>query len=130
MISNVLLGIVFVLAVVCAVVLYVLDRIRRWEALFRWASVNGYRVLKFSQPMVEATPFPITPTKSQHVFKVVVADSEGRERQGFVRLEVFGVACRRLRRKCVGSRRGSRYCGGAMSCCGRSTQPTGLARGN
>ena len=86
MITNLLVAVVSVLAVVCAVSLYAMDRIRRREALFRWASANGYRILKFAQPMVERTPFLFTPSKSQHVFKITVADSAGRERNGFVRL--------------------------------------------
>ncbi len=86
MITNLLLGLVMVLAVACAVGLYVMDRVRRREALFRWASMNGFRLLKFSQPIVEATPFPLTASKSQHVFKILVADAEGHERKGFVRL--------------------------------------------
>ena len=86
MITSVLAALVLVLAVACAVGLYVMDRVRRREALFRWASINGFRLLRFSQPMVEATPFPFTPSKSQHFFKIVVADSEGHQRKGFVRL--------------------------------------------
>ncbi len=86
MITNLLFILVLVLAVACAVGLYVMDRVRCREALFRWASTNGFRLLRFSQPMVEATPFPFTPSKSQHVFKIVVADAECRERNGFVRL--------------------------------------------
>ena len=86
MFTNLLLVLVSVLAVACVVSLYIMDRIRRREALFRWASANGYRLLKFAQPMIERTPFPFTPSKSQHVFRITVADSTGCEREGFVRL--------------------------------------------
>jgi hypothetical protein len=86
---SVLIGLVFLLAVACAVSLYVLDRVRRREALFRWASEHRYRIVKFTQPMVENTPFRFTLSKSQHVFKVTVTDPVGRERNGFVRLGGF-----------------------------------------
>lgn len=89
MMTNLLVAGVFVLAAACAVSLYVLDRVRRREALFRWASSNGYRLLKFGQPLVEATPFPFTLSKSQHIFKITVADSTGSERAGYVRLGGF-----------------------------------------
>lgn len=81
-----LLVLIMVLAIACAVSLYVLDRVRRREVLFRWASDNGFRLVKFSQPLVEATPFPMAWSKSIHVFKIVVADANGSERTGFVRL--------------------------------------------
>lgn len=58
MITSALVAAVMILAVAVAVSVYIIDRVRRKEALFRWASDNGYQVLRFSQPMVETTPFP------------------------------------------------------------------------
>ena len=47
-------------AVLLFVTLYWLDRVRRREALFRWASKNGYRLVAFGQPILtEASPFPV-----------------------------------------------------------------------
>ena len=86
MFTNLMVGLAAALAVALATSFYAMDRIRRREALFRWASTNGFRVLKFSQPIVEATPFRFTPSKAQPVFKITVADSAGLEQTGFVRL--------------------------------------------
>ena len=67
--------------------LYVLDRVRRREALFRWASRNGYRLVAFGQPILtEASPFPVSVSKAQQVFKVEVEDALGKRRSGWVRL--------------------------------------------
>ena len=63
MFTNLMVGLAAALAVALATSFYAMDRIRRKEALFRWASTNGFRVLKFSQPIVEATPFRFTPSK-------------------------------------------------------------------
>jgi hypothetical protein len=86
MVTVLLAALLLLLVIACPVTLYLLDRRRRREALFQWATVNGFRLLRFSQPLVEATPFSLTPSNSQHVFKIIVADSEGRELAGFVRL--------------------------------------------
>jgi hypothetical protein len=67
--------------------LYWLDRVRRREALFRWASANGYRLIAFGQPIpTEASPFPFSASKSQHVFSVEVEEKNGDSRYGWVRL--------------------------------------------
>ena len=67
--------------------LYWLDRVRRKEALFRWASENGYRLIAFRQPILtEASPFPFSMSKSQHVFSVEVEEKNGDRRHGWVRL--------------------------------------------
>ena len=74
-------------AVLLFVTLYWLDRVRRREALFRWASRNGYRLLAFAQPILtEASPFPVSASKAQQVFKVEVQDEHGKRRSGWVRL--------------------------------------------
>ena len=74
-------------AVLLLVTLYWLDRLRRREALFRWACRNGYRLLSFGQPLLtEASPFPVSASKAQQVFKVEVEDGLGRRRSGWVRL--------------------------------------------
>jgi hypothetical protein len=73
-------------AVLLDVSLYWLDRVRRREALFRWASANGYRLLSFKQPIVsEASPFPFSTSKAQAIFRVEVEDREAL-RSGWVRL--------------------------------------------
>jgi hypothetical protein len=67
--------------------LYWMDRVRRRKALLRWASDHGYRVLAFRQPLLtEASPFPFSFSKSQHVFQVDVQDALGKRRSGWVRL--------------------------------------------
>ena len=77
------------------VALYWLDRVRRREALFRWAAESGYRLISFGQPILtEASPFPVSVSKSQHVFRVEVEDGLGNRRSGWVRL---GSAWRGLR---------------------------------
>lgn len=74
-------------AVLLAVSLYWLDRVRRREAVFRWASESGYRLISYQQPvLVEASPFPVSWSKSQHVFRVEVEHSDGSRRTGWVRL--------------------------------------------
>ena len=74
-------------AVLLFVSLYWLDRVRRREALFRWASEGGYRLIAFRQPILtEASPFPFSVSKSQHVFGVEVEDKNGNHRTGWVRL--------------------------------------------
>lgn len=67
--------------------LYWLDRVRRKEALFRWASESGYRLIAFRQPILtEVSPFLFSISKSQHVFSVEVEDKNGDRRHGWVRL--------------------------------------------
>jgi hypothetical protein len=74
-------------AVLAAVSLYWLDRLRRRETIGRWASDSGYRLLSYRQPvLVEASPFPVSWSKSQHVFRVEVEDRDGCRRSGWVRL--------------------------------------------
>jgi hypothetical protein len=74
-------------AVLAAVSLYWLDRVRRREAVFRWASASGYRLVSYRQPVpTEASPFPISWSKAQHVFRVEVEDRDGSRRSGWVRL--------------------------------------------
>ena len=67
--------------------LYWLDRTRRREALYRWASEGGYRLVAFGQPIpTEASPFPFSVSKSQQVFWVEVEDRNGDRRSGWVRI--------------------------------------------
>lgn len=76
-------------AIVLCGLLYWLDRVRRREALYRWASSNGYRVLSFKQPMItELSGFPVSASKAQQVFKVEVEDCGDHctRRSGWVRL--------------------------------------------
>lgn len=74
-------------AVLLAVCLYWLDRVRRREALFRWASAGGWRLLAYGQPaLTELSPFPFSASKSQQVFRVEVEDRQGKRRSGWVRL--------------------------------------------
>ena len=81
--------------VLLLVSLYWLDRVRRREALFRWAAENGYRLISFRQPILtEASPFPVSASKSQHVFRVNVEDRLANRRSGWARL---GSAWRGLR---------------------------------
>jgi hypothetical protein len=73
-------------AVLLAASLYWVDRVRRREALFRWASAGGYRVLSYRQPAVtELSPFRVAGSKAQAVFRVEVEGAGGR-RVGWVRL--------------------------------------------
>src|SRR5262245_27593335 len=73
--------------------LYWLDRLRRREALFHWASANGYLLLCFKQPFLsEATAFPISASKAQAIFRVEIETNEGLQ-SGWVR---FGSAWRGL----------------------------------
>ena len=69
-------------------VLYWADRMRRREALFRWASASGFRVLSYRQPLLtEFSAFPLAGSKAQHVFHVEVEDCRDQARKsGWVRL--------------------------------------------
>jgi hypothetical protein len=74
-------------AVFLAAVLYWLDRVRRRESLFRWASENHFKLLAYRQPFpVEASAFPFSLSKAQQVFRVEVESNDGRHRAGWVRL--------------------------------------------
>lgn len=74
-------------AIALAATLYWVDRVRRREALFRWASSNDLKLLIFRQPLLtEASAFPFAVSKSQHVFKVEVESADGSRRSGWVRL--------------------------------------------
>jgi hypothetical protein len=74
-------------AVLLFVSLYWLDRVRRRKSLFRWASESGYRLVDFGQPIpTEASPFPLSASKSQQVFWIEVEDRTGNRRSGWVRL--------------------------------------------
>ena len=75
------------LAVILATVLYWVDRIRRRESLYRWASENHFKLLAYRQPFpVEVSGFPFSLSKAQHVFRVDVESNGGRRRAGWVRL--------------------------------------------
>ena len=74
-------------AVFLAAALFWLDRVRRRESLFRWASENHFKLLAYRQPFpVEASGFPFSLSKAQHVFKIEVESNDGRHRAGWVRL--------------------------------------------
>lgn len=74
-------------AVLLAAALYWMDRLRRRESLFRWASENHFKLLTYRQPLlVEASGFPFSLSKAQHVFRVEVEGKDGRHRAAWVRL--------------------------------------------
>ena len=52
MLETVLLLAIAVPSVLMCVLLYWLGRVRRRETLFRWASLHGYRLLSFGQPIL------------------------------------------------------------------------------
>ncbi|TWT30522.1 hypothetical protein KOR42_54610 [Thalassoglobus neptunius] len=85
--ETVLITLIAAPLVVLAVTLYWVDRIRRREALYRWSAQQGYKVLSFRRPLVtEASAFPMSASKSQHVFHVDVETPNGKRRSGWVRL--------------------------------------------
>jgi hypothetical protein len=74
-------------SVLLAVSLYFMGRVRRREALFRWASSQGFKMLSFRQPWLsDASPFLFYGSKAQCVFKIDVQDTSGREKSGWVLL--------------------------------------------
>ena len=78
---------IFGAAALIAVPLYLVGRARRWTALYRWASNEGYRILQARQPwFTEASPFRFTGSKAQQVFNVRVKDSNGVEKNGWILL--------------------------------------------
>jgi hypothetical protein len=86
MMEVIVLPAIAVPAVLLVVTLYWLDRVRRREALFRWASANGYRLLSYKQPILsEASPFRFSTSKAQAIFRVEIEDRTGL-RFGWVRL--------------------------------------------
>jgi|GEM_PF-2220100 len=85
---------IFVPAALLAMTHYCLDRVRRREALYRWANANGYRLLRFRQPVLtEASPFPLALSKAQHVFHIEVEGRRCQRQSGWIRL---GAAWRGL----------------------------------
>jgi hypothetical protein len=85
--ESLVVAAIFVPATLLAVTLYWLDRVRRREALFHWATTNGYRLIRFRQPMLtEASPFRLAMSKAKHVFHIEVEDRCGRQQLGWVRL--------------------------------------------
>lgn len=78
---------IFALGVCLAVALYWTDRIRRREAVYRWSANNGLKLLSFRKPLVtEASKFPFSLSKSQHVFRIKVETSTGDSRSGWLRV--------------------------------------------
>lgn len=70
-----------------AVVLYLFDRTRRREALYRWASGLRLNLLSARQPwLTEFSAFPVSLSKSQQVFRVHVEMQDGNRRSGWVSL--------------------------------------------
>src|SRR5262245_22116990 len=67
--------------------IYIAECAKRRKALQRWASSCGYKVVCARQPILsEASPFPISASKAQQVFRVTVQDQEGGVRSGWVLL--------------------------------------------
>lgn len=59
---------------------------RRSEAMMRkWAQQNNYRIVEAKIPMIGQGPFFWTTSRSQSVYRVVVQDSKGKTRSGWVR---------------------------------------------
>ena len=84
---------IFILSAIAApgvlafAVLYWAGRIRRREALFRWASNHGFKILEFRQPALsELSPFRFTASKAQQIFQIKVQGTDGNERSGWIRL--------------------------------------------
>ena len=78
---------VIVLGLLFAIPLYRMNRARRREALARWASDNGLKVIASRQPWIsEASPFWFSRTKAQCIFQVTVEDAKGTRKAGWVRL--------------------------------------------
>ncbi len=87
MFETIVLFAVAVTAVLFTVSLYWMGRIRRREALFRWASSQGYKLLSYRQPVLsELSPFPVSASKAQQIFHIEVEDRQGSHRSGWVRL--------------------------------------------
>lgn len=74
-------------SIVALITLYWSGRIRRREALFRWASNHGFKVLQFGQPVLsELSPFVFSGSKAQQIFRIKVQDTEGQTHSGWIRL--------------------------------------------
>jgi hypothetical protein len=59
----------------------------RAEAILRrWAAASGYEIVHFEHRWFRVGPFWWRTSKGMAVFHVVVRDSAGRERSGFVRV--------------------------------------------
>ena len=87
MFETIVLAAFAVTAVLFAISLYWIGRIRRREALFRWASSQGYKLLSYKQPALsELSPFPVSASKAQQIFRIEVEDRQGSHRSGWVRL--------------------------------------------
>lgn len=73
--------------VLLAILYYIRGRIRTRGALSRWASRRGFKLLSQRQPFItELSPFRITASKAQQVFRVEVEDIRGARSVGWVRL--------------------------------------------
>ncbi len=61
-------------------------RQRKW-ALARWASSHGLTIVRCEQPVLtELSPFPVTASKAQQIFRIIVQDVHGDQRSGWIRL--------------------------------------------
>ena len=77
---------VFVLLFASALMAYVLWSSRRAEELLlQWASDHAYQVIERRRVQFFQGPFFWTTAKSQVVFRVVVQDTHGQRRTGWVR---------------------------------------------
>ena len=84
---EILVYILFGVGIGLAVGLYLLDRSKRKESLYRWASDSGLKLLTYRQPfLTEMSAFPFSLSKSQHVFRIQVETPDGEQQKGWVRV--------------------------------------------
>ena len=78
---------VLLLLTVTGAGLYYLERRQRRNALLRWATNQGFRVIDYRQPfLTESSPFPFIASKAQQVFHFTVQRADGIQKSGWVLL--------------------------------------------
>ena len=63
---------------------YTIMKTRSEEILSRWVHDNGYTMVNFQAKVFDRGPFPWA-SKYQSIFRVVIEDSEGTQRSGWVK---------------------------------------------
>ena len=84
--NGILIAIVMVMLVIANIVWFYS---RSRSVLEQWAEENGFELLETDQRHLFRGPFFWTTTKGQSVYRVVVRDSSGRVRRGWVRCGSF-----------------------------------------
>jgi hypothetical protein len=76
---------VVVLFLLVGVAMLIFHYQRSGSILHKWAAANGYRILSSERRHLRRGPFFFTTARGQEVYRVMVEDSAGTIRRGYVR---------------------------------------------